>query len=141
AAIVKYLPNFVDADARAWMHRGLLAGRLSNAPVRVQGDLDYFPFGERPDKGDFELGGAVAGVVIDYAPASAAGPPGWPRLEGLKGSARLHRVDLTIQADVMSMQPGGLPIHLRDVHARIPNIEEDAVLDVGGNSQAQAAAY
>lgn len=141
ASIVRYLPADVDADARDWMRSGLLAGRLLDASVRLSGDLAEFPFGERPESGDFDLGGPVHGVVIDYAPASRIGEPGWPRLERLEGHARLHRVDLTVTADSMQMRPGGATIELRDVHARIPNIERDSVLDVRGVGRAGAEAF
>src|SRR5690606_12525919 len=59
AAIVHYLPALVDEDARAWMRLGLLAGRLSEAMLRLRGDPMHFPYGDRPDQGDFYLGGAV----------------------------------------------------------------------------------
>ncbi len=140
AAIVHYLPLEVDEEAREWMQHGLLAGRLTDAPLRLQGDLVHFPFGDYPDKGDFELGGPVHDVVIDYAPAALVGPPGWPRLERLHGHARLHRVDLQIHADTMQMRPNDLPIDFTDVDARIANIEEDSVLEVHGVGRAPAAA-
>lgn len=141
AAIVRYLPKVVDEDARAWMRHGLLAGRLVDAPVRLRGDLVNFPFGEQPATGDFEVGGAVHGVIIDYAPAAVVGKPGWPRLERLEGHAGLRRVDLTVTADSMRMRPGGQPIELRDVHARIPNIEQDSVLEVSGVGRANGSAF
>lgn len=141
AAIVRYLPAIVDDEARRWMREGLLAGRLVDASLLLTGDLIHFPFGEQPESGDFLLGGPVHGVVIDYAPASAVGPPGWPRLEQLEGRAQLHRVDLTIDADSMQMRPDGHVIALSDVHARIPNIEEDSILDVRGTGRADATAF
>lgn len=141
AAIVRYLPGEVDADARDWMRSGLLAGRLLDAPVRLAGDLAEFPFGDRPESGDFDVGGPVHGVVIDYAPATRIGEPGWPRLERLDGHARLHRVDLTVKADSMQMRPGGQPIELRDVHARIQNIENGSVLETSGVGRAHAEAF
>lgn len=140
-AIVRYLPSLVDEDARSWMRRGLLAGRLMDTALRVQGDLLHFPFGEQPGRGDFYMGGAVRGAVIDYAPESSVGPPGWPRLEQLNGHAQLHRVDLKIEADSMRMLPDGKRIDLREVRAHIPNIEENAVLDIQGAGQADAAAF
>lgn len=140
AAIVRYLPVVVDEDARAWMRNGLLAGRLTEAPVRLQGDLAHFPFGEQQDKGDFAVGGPVQDVVIDYAPEAVVGPPGWPRLERLKGHASLHRVDLRVRADSMQMRPGDHVIQFSDVDARIANIEDNPVLEVQGRGRAPAAA-
>lgn len=141
AAIVRYLPRIVNNDARDWLRYGLLEGRLLDAPVRVQGDLARFPFGDNPAQGDFSVGGRVQDAVIDYAPASEVGPPGWPRLEKLNGHAQLHRVDLTIRADTVQMQPGGQTIALHDVDARIQNIEHDSVLEVAGVGRAEAAAF
>ena len=141
SAIVRYLPAIVDDDAREWLRHGLLAGRLVEAPLRLQGDLVHFPFGERPESGDFIVGGPVQGAVIDYAPASVQGVPGWPRLEELHGHAQLHRGDLTIRADTMRMRPGGEIIELRNVDARIPDIEQNSILSVEGVGEAQAAAF
>ncbi|NLC37429.1 MAG: DUF3971 domain-containing protein, partial [Alcaligenaceae bacterium] len=73
--------------------------------------------------------------------AAVVGPPGWPRLENLDGHAQLHKVDLTIRADTMQMRPGGQAIQLRDIDARIPNIENDSVLQVQGLGQAEAGAF
>ena len=141
SAIVRYLPTIVHGEARKWMEHGLLAGRLSDAPVVFRGDLAHFPFGDHPERGDFKLGGKVQGVVIDYAPATVIGPPGWPKLEALNGHAQLHRVELTIRADTMQMRPGDDLIELRDVDARIPDIEDDSVLHVDGVGEAQAPAF
>lgn len=141
AAIARYLPRLVDEDAREWMRHGVLAGRLLDAPLRLKGDLMHFPFGEQPASGDFEVAGAVHGAVIDYASEAVVGKPGWPRLERLEGHARLHRVELTVTADSMQMRPGGHTIGLQNVRARIPNIEQDAVLHVTGKGQAQATAF
>ncbi|HLT98584.1 MAG TPA: YhdP family protein [Burkholderiaceae bacterium] len=141
AAIVRYLPLVVNDEARDWMRRGLLAGRLLDASVRLQGDLVHFPFGEQPEQGDFEVGGRVQSAVIDYAPVEVVGAPGWPKLEALNGFAQLHRASLTIRADSMQMRPDKEVIELRDVEASIPDIERDSVLSVKGSSRAPAAAY
>ena len=141
AAIVRYLPYWVDEDARHWMQRGLLAGRLTDAALRLKGDLSHFPFGDQPESGDFYVGGTVQGAIIDYAPADAVGPPGWPRLEELNGHAQLHRVDLKISADSMQMRPGGQRIGLEKVQAHIPNIEQNSVLEIRGTGQADATAF
>ena len=141
AAIVRYLPAMVGEEAREWLEHGLLAGRLTDAELRLRGDLVHFPFGDQPDAGDFYVGGPVSGAVIDYAPAAAVGPPGWPRLERLEGHAQLHRVDLKVRAEHMQMRPAGQTIALRDVHAHIANIERDSVLEVSGVGRADAAAF
>ena len=141
-AIVRYLPRMVDEDAKEWMRYGLLAGTLEQAPLHLKGDVFHFPFGDRPDAGEFQLGGRVEGVIIDYAPEAAIGAPGWPRLEQLDGRAQLHNVDLQIVADTARMRPQEQSsISLRDVRARIPDIEGDAVLTVRGHGNADATSF
>lgn len=142
AAIERYLPRVVDDDAREWMRNGLLAGRLTQAPVTLRGDLVHFPFGEQPDSGEFSVGGPISDVVIDYAPESLAGPPGWPRLEQLNGHASLHKVHLTVKADSMQMRPReGTTIALTEVEAHIPDIEDDAQLTVKGLGKADGESF
>lgn len=141
-AIVTYLPLLVDADARDWMRTGLLAGRVQDATLRVQGELEHFPFGDAPDKGDFAVDGKMADVVIDYVPPSD-GELGWPRLEAVQGRLNMRRVALRLQADSANMVagPSVAPIVLSGVQAVIPNIERDAELTVDGTTRAAAASY
>ena len=141
SAIHRYLPDVVNEEAREWLKSGLPEGRLVNGSVHLQGDLAHFPFGDEPERGDFLIAAQVENAVIDYAPASAVGEPGWPRLEALKGHARLHKVDLSIHADTVQMRPAGETIALRDVDARIPSIEHDSVLSVEGLGEAPAKAF
>jgi uncharacterized protein (TIGR02099 family) len=140
-AIVNYLPHDVDPDARTWMRSGLLDGELLDAGIRLYGDLSYFPFQERPDKGDFLIRGRYTNTTIDFVPARPDSL-GWPRLQGMAGQVSLHRADLRMTADTAYMEPSaGERIDFSDLQARIPNVEHQAVLWVGGNSQAQAASY
>src|SRR5690606_35170422 len=135
ASIARYLPQRVDADASAWLEHGLVAGDLHQAQLVLQGDLMHFPFQENPQAGDFMVSGKYDGAIIDYLPARD-GELGWPRLEAMRGEAILHRADLSITADeaVMQATPGKV-IQLRDVQARIANLEHDPVLDVEGATQ------
>lgn len=140
-AIVDYLPLTVDEDARQWMAAGILAGTVADTRFMVKGELDHFPYETEPEKGDFLLEGRFRDGVIDYVPAEN-GEPGWPRLEDLSGSVRLHRADLRIQAPKGVMRP--TPHHaidLKNVTARIPNIEEGSILTVSGATQARGADY
>src|SRR5690606_26851838 len=78
-AIHRYLPLEVDADAREWLAQGLKAGVLTDAQLRLRGDLSEFPFGDRPEAGDFLVAGRYQEAVIDYIPAEAD-EPAWPML-------------------------------------------------------------
>ncbi|MYN11904.1 TIGR02099 family protein [Pusillimonas sp. TS35] len=141
SAIVRYLPERVDEDARAWMVHGLLAGELEDADILLRGDLLHFPFAEQPQAGDFKVSGRYQGGVIDYLPPHD-GTKGWPRLEAMRGTASLHRADLRLTATEAVVRPAaGAAIALRDVQARIPNIEHEPILTVKGNTIASASAY
>lgn len=141
SAIKDYLPLSVDPDAVAWMQTGLLDGTIVDAGMKLQGDLAYFPFQERPDKGDFLIRGRHQDTVIDYVPADHTGP-GWPKLLGMRGQVSLHRADLRLTADTAYMESApDQRIELENVQARIPNIEDQAVLWVKGTTQAPAPAY
>jgi len=140
-AIHRYLPLVVDADARDWLERGLRAGILTDARLRLNGDLSEFPFGDHPEAGDFLVAGAYHGAVIDYVPAEP-GEPAWPMLLDMDGTAELHRVALTLTADRARMQPAeDAAIALASLRATIPNIEHDAVLSVSGETRAQGEDY
>lgn len=140
-AIDEYMPKTVNFDARDWMAKGLLAGRIEDAGLLLKGDLEHFPFGEQPDKGDFHIKGGYRGAVIDYLPAEGK-EPGWPRLADMDGNISLHRVDLRISADRAAMfSRPETPIDLKDIEARISNIEEGSVLEIKGHTAAKADAY
>lgn len=135
----RYMPKTVNPEAREWLAKGLLDGEIVNATAVLHGDLEHFPFAVGP--GRFRINGAFHDAVIDYAPARAA-RAGWPALRQVNGRASLDRVDLRLQADEAIVVPAeGQVIQLRDISARIPNIEKNAVLSVQGESGARAPAY
>ena len=141
AAIHRYLPLEVDADARDWLAQGLKTGVLKDARLRLSGDLAEFPFGDRPEAGDFLIAGAYEGTTIDYMPAEP-GEPAWPMLLDMEGTAELHRVALSLTARRARMRPADdSVIELANLRAAIPNIERDAVLTVSGETRAQGADY
>lgn len=141
SAIDEHLPNTVNLDAREWLAKGLLGGQLENATVKIKGDLEDFPWGDDRSKGDFLIAGDYVGGIIDYLPAEH-GKQGWPRLTDMNGKVSLHRVDLRIMADQAKMWPtDSAPILLRNVVARIPNIEDGSVLGIQGETQAAAQTY
>lgn len=142
AAIERYLPSSLNQDALDWMRSGLLAGTIHDARFVLKGDLEDFPFGQAPDKGEFRVRGAYSDTVIDYAPARDKGP-GWPRLTGMSGEVALDRVDLRMVAADALMIPaaGQAPIRLHDVQAQIPDLENESILTVQGDTEGPAPSY
>ena len=137
-----HLPITVDPDAREWLSRGLPEGELRDARVVLSGELDHFPFGESPDKGLFRIAGRFDNTRIDYAPPVAPGESTWPALTAARGVVALDKVDLRLFADEAIVTPEpGRPITLTRVKARIPDIENNAILTVQGDSEGQAEAY
>src|SRR5690606_39501469 len=59
-----------------------------------------------------------------------------------RSRAVLDRVDLQLSADTAIVRPAeGHSIQLRDINARIPNIEQDSVLTIQGQTFAPAESY
>lgn len=134
-----YMPNSVNLDAREWLINGLLDGEIQNADAVLQGELDDFPFGSKP--GQFRIEGSFRDGVIDYAPDPAP-DESWPALRNVSGHVVLDRVDLSITAQQAVVQSAeGHIIQLRDVQARIPNIERNSILSIQGATRAPAPAY
>ncbi|MGB3288490.1 MAG: YhdP family protein [Burkholderiaceae bacterium] len=140
-AIDEYLPNTVNLDAREWMAKGLVDGEIENADMVLRGDLEYFPFSQVPAKGDFSVRGSYVGGIIDYLPPEGK-ELGWPRLTDMRGWVALNRADLRLVADEATMWPtSGQPIQLKNVQARIPDIEENSILGIQGETTAKGEAY
>lgn len=134
-----YMPTSVNLDARQWLTDGLLGGEIENATAVLQGDLEHFPFGDT--HGVFRIDGKFRDGIIDYAPGPSP-EESWPALRQVSGRVVLDRVDLRLAADEAVVVPADdHAIHLRNILARIPNIEQDSVLSIEGMTRAPAEAY
>ncbi len=141
ASIAAYLPERVNAHASSWLEHGLVAGEVQDAQLLLRGDLIHFPFQDSPDTGDFRIEGPYKDAIIDYLP-SREGKQGWPRLEAMQGTATLHRADLSLTvSQAVTLPVPGQPIQLRQVQARIANLEHSPVLTVKGDTSAPADSY
>ena len=140
-AIHRYLPLEVNPDARDWLAGGLQAGEVVDARWRLQGDLAEFPFGARPEAGDFRVQGSFRGARIEFVPG-AAPQDAWPVLADVSGTADLHRTDLRLTASTARMRPeAGQEIALSGLQARIPDLEYESTLHVSGQTAAPGEAY
>ncbi|WP_323011419.1 YhdP family protein [Castellaniella sp.] len=140
-AIHRYLPREVDDDAREWLAKGLQAGTLRHGRWLLQGDLAEFPFGDHPQAGDFRVAGDFTGARIEFVPDGPASQV-WPLLQDMDGTADLRRMDLQLTATRAQMLPmPDQPIRLWGLRARIPDMENDAILQVSGQTAADGAAY
>lgn len=140
-AIDDYLPLTVDHDAREWMAKGLKSGAVRNGSLELQGDLFHFPFQSRPDQGRFLVQGDYDGLTIDYVPAEK-NALGWPPIQNLHGRVRMERADLQLTAPSALLAVGpDKTLQVQNIQARIPNVEQDSVLSITGETRGQAASY
>lgn len=140
-AIKNYLPSDINQDARDWLEHGLVAGQITDASLALHGSLDDFPFNNAVDQGDFRMEGRFSDAIIDYLPAQE-NELGWPRLVDMRGRVSLHRADLSLFAEQALMWPAPQQsIQLHDVQARIPNLEDNPVLTITGDTSAPASTY
>jgi len=81
----KYLPlaTLMGSLTRGWLESAILGGELSDARVRLQGDLRDFPF-KAPGTGQFQVAAQVHGGLLAYA-------SGWPRIRDIDGDLLFER--------------------------------------------------
>jgi uncharacterized protein (TIGR02099 family) len=136
--IGRYLPLQTPKHLRDWLDGALLQGRISDADVRLQGDLAHFPFhveraGEKV-RGQFKVGGKFENLTMNYDPQHLGRDgksPGWPLLEQGKGSIVFNRGGLAIHAD--SARTNG--VGLSDVSASVADLySQKSVLEITGNA-------
>jgi len=74
-AVWRYMPHAVNADARAWLRRGIVGGRGYDGKLILKGKLADFPFRDG-QSGQFIVTAKAAGASVDYA-------DGWPAIDGI----------------------------------------------------------
>ncbi len=141
AALHRYMPLEVDADARSWLATGIKSGRLRAGNWLVRGDLAEFPYGDNPAAGDFKLAGVIDNVTLDFVP-DADLEEAWPLLQNIVGQASLRRMALNVQAEQAQMLfDSGQKISFDKVQADIPDLENNTTLYVAGNTRGDGQAY
>ncbi len=88
--VYRYLPRAVGEPTRAWVERALTRGEVTDARLKVAGDLAHFPFADGKS-GQFIVTVKGRGVTLDYAPR-------WPAIEGIDGELRFEGASMTIDA-------------------------------------------
>lgn len=75
-AVWRYMPHAVNAEARAWLRRGIVSGTAHDARLVLKGNLRDFPFRD-PATGQFLVTAKASNARIDYA-------EGWPVIDGIE---------------------------------------------------------
>jgi uncharacterized protein (TIGR02099 family) len=135
--IGRYLPLQTPESLQHWLTGALLDGKITDADLRLQGDLAHFPF-EKPaatgqKAGQFNISGKFDGLKMNYTPvhSAAEGKPEWPLLEQGKGAIVFDRGGLAIHAD--TARTNG--VDLNDVTATVTDLyNPKALLAITGNA-------
>lgn len=128
----KYLPlaGIMGERTREWGAGALLAGQLSDARMRLKGDLNDFPFVDA-SKGQFDVTAKLLDAVFDYA-------TGWPRMEQLEATLLLDRD----RFDLVGHKGSILGAKVENLRISLPSVRDpDPKLIVEGNVEGPTAAF
>jgi uncharacterized protein (TIGR02099 family) len=109
-AVWRYLPHAVNAEARDWVRRGVVAGKGHDGKLVLKGNLADFPFRD-PAKGKFLVTAKATEGKVDYV-------PGWPVIENIEADLSFG-VGMKITSDKGRI----LGAKLSDVLVEIPDFE------------------
>jgi uncharacterized protein YhdP len=124
AAVYRYLPTTVDASARRWVEGAIIAGKVANATIKVEGALWHFPFYDGKH-GTFEAIAPLTEATLDYA-------DGWPRAQNIDAQVRFK--DASFEAAVQRATINGAPVG--PVKVAIAEMGNNSVVDIKGMSNA-----
>ena len=87
----RYIPlNAIDKDTHAWLRKALLDGSAEEFHLRLQGDLNDFPFPENK-KGIFQLQAHIREGALEYA-------KDWPKIDNITGDFMMQGKRLELNA-------------------------------------------
>ena len=122
-AVWRYMPHAVNADARAWLRRGIVGGRGYDGKLVLQGNLKDFPFRDGKS-GKFLVTAKATEARVDYA-------PGWPVIDNISAD-----MSFGIGMKINASQGGILGAKLAGVTVDIPDFEShEEMLLVRGVAQ------
>ncbi|MFA9439661.1 YhdP family protein [Uliginosibacterium sp. sgz301328] len=125
AAVWRYMPISVPTTVTDWLRGHLISGEVRDISLRLAGELDRFPYRNDPKQGVFTVQGHIADARIEFA-------PGWPGLQGVRGSLLFDRTRMLIQADTGRYGAA----RVSGVKVEIPDLEDvgKQVLTVDGRA-------
>lgn len=129
AAVWRYMPQAVNADARAWLKRGIVSGQASDGRLVLKGDLKDFPF-RNPATGKFSVTARAHDALIDFA-------PDWPVIEHVDAEMSFG-IGMKIKASAGNI----MGAQLAAVSAQIPDFEShEEMLLVRGAAQGETGEF
>lgn len=134
AAVARYLPLGLGDDARSYVRRAVVAGRLGATSFRVKGDLWDFPFVQRKE-GEFRVAAQVQGVTLAYVPSEPGWVSPWPAFSEVSGELLFERGAMQIRQARARLW--GVELH--DVNGGIRDLTGQSVLEIDGQVRGPAA--
>ncbi|CAG4883983.1 putative exported protein [Georgfuchsia toluolica] len=129
AAIWRYMPLQAGPDVGPYLQAGLTQGKVTEATLKLKGNLDKFPFADH--SGIFRVHGVFHDAVLRYA-------EGWPRIDGIAGTLDFDGPAMTIAANDARI----LGVHAAPVKATIPDLSStDEQLLVEGRAAGATASF
>lgn len=128
-AVWRYMPHVVNAEARAWIKRGIVSGRGYDGHLVLKGPLQDFPFRDG-STGKFIVTVKAADAKVDYV-------AGWPTIQQINADLTFG-VGMKIEASQGSM----LGAKLSNVRVVIPDFEShEEILLVKGVAQGPTSEF
>ena len=131
----RYLPIYIDSDARAYLKDALMGGEATQASLRLRGNLTDMPF-DNPKLGEFRVVAQIANGQYAYVPPVKGKPTSlantWPAIASLNGELVYDRSALTFKG--AGKLAGAPQLAWDKIEANLPNVKD---LDVSVKAQAR----
>ena len=136
----RYLPLSLPAEVRRYVQEAVRSGAVSRLNIRVKGDLDKVPMRHAKD-GEFRFAAHLQDVDLAYVPAHLlpAGSKPWPALQGLQGELVFERQGMRLSNASARFGEGRQALVVQGLRADIPDLTQDAKLDVQADLRGPAA--
>lgn len=136
ARVAAYLPLGIGDTARHYVEHAVQGGQVTDAAVRVQGELREFPFAapKAGGRGEFNITARVADVTLAYVPHDPMHPEiDWPAFTKVRGELVFDRDAMRlrdVQGRLGGVGSGGF--ELSGVQGRIEHLAHEPTLVIDG---------
>jgi uncharacterized protein (TIGR02099 family) len=128
--VPRYIPLTINAHAREWLDTAFGGGQSNDVRLRLDGDLDHWPFTDG-DGNLFQVTAHVTGGVLDFADR-------WPHITDITGDLTFRNRHMSVTVSSAKM----LGVELTDVSAEIPDlVSNDEQLHVDGHADGPTAEF
>mgnify|MGYP000512334358 FL=1 len=136
----RYLPTVLPASVRQYVRDAVIQGTYSGVQINIKGDIARIPFAHAQE-GVFRFAGRLSDVELNYVPASLLphNSAAWPRLHDLSGLLVFDRMGMKLSSAKARTADTKSGLQLNAIQAQIPNMDQQAVLEVSAEGKGPAA--